>query len=544
MLNLKERVNKQTKTPFWKKRIENDIAVLRKDVSKLERKQRNELRNKRGIERIESRYNVKKKGIKVVIEELKQRIVAKAGKIKRYTNRNEQFRQNRMFLTDQGKVYKELDGRNKTEVIIPDAEEAKKFWTDIWGTPVDHNGSAEWLENVKIDLSNNHQDEMNITMEQLKNQLRKVSNWKAPGPDGVQGFWMKKITNLHERMITQLNNIMQTGEVPKWMTVGRTVLCVKDESIGNAADNFRPISCLPIMWKILTGVLSDNIYNYVETNGLFPSEQKGCKRKSRGTKDQLLIDKLIIQNCKRRKTNLSVAWIDYRKAYDMVPHSWIIECLKMIGVSENIITLIKNSMKNWETILTAGNEELGNVKIERGIFQGDSLSPLLFIICLIPLSLILRKCQAKYNLGKNKPDINHLLFMDDLKLFAKSENEIDTLVNTVHIFSQDIGMEFGVKKCGVVSLKRGKLIKSNGIELPTGEKIKNVDEDGYKYLGVIEIDQIKQKEMKELLRKEYFRRISKVLKSNLNGKNVITAMNTWGVAVLRYGAGIINWNKD
>ena len=56
--------------------------------------------------------------------------------------------------------------------------------------------------------------------------------------------------------------------------------------------------------------------------------------------------------------------------------------------------------------------------IRRGIFQGDSLSPLLFVISLIPLSLILRKCNAQYTLGKDKPSINHLLFMDDLKLYA------------------------------------------------------------------------------------------------------------------------------
>ena len=70
-----------------------------------------------------------------------------------------------------------------------------------------------------------------------------------------------------------------------------------------------------------------------------------------------------------------MAWIDYKKAY-MVPHSWIIECLDLFGVAENIKSLLVNSMEKWKVMLYSGNSELGVVEIKRGIFQGDSLSPL------------------------------------------------------------------------------------------------------------------------------------------------------------------------
>ena len=77
--------------------------------------------------------------------------------------------------------------------------------------------------------------------------------------------------------------------------------------------------------------------HYLERNVLFKDEQKGCRKGSRGTKDQLLIDKAILKNCRRRLTNLSMAWIDYNKAYDMVPHSWILKCREMVGAAKNII---------------------------------------------------------------------------------------------------------------------------------------------------------------------------------------------------------------
>ena len=111
------------------------------------------------------------------------------------------------------------------------------------------------------------------------------------------------------------------------MTFGRTVLCLKDPTKGNVVDNYRPISCLPLMWKLLTGIIAENTYNFLEVNNVMPEEQKKCRRNSRGTKDQLLIDKTILRDCKRRHTNLAMAWIDFQKAFDMVPHSRIKECM-------------------------------------------------------------------------------------------------------------------------------------------------------------------------------------------------------------------------
>ena len=80
-------------------------------------------------------------------------------------------------------------------------------------------------------------------------------------------------------------------------------------------------------------MIAEEIYNYLERKKILPEEQKGCKRGSRGTKDQLSIDKTVLKDYKKRHTSLSMAWIDYRKAYDLVPHSWVNECMKMFGIA-------------------------------------------------------------------------------------------------------------------------------------------------------------------------------------------------------------------
>ena len=84
------------------------------------------------------------------------------------------------------------------------------------------------------------------------------------------------------------------GETPRWMSKGRTVLIQKDKSKGNEASNYRPITCLPLTWKPLTGIIANKIYNFLQNEGILPEEQKGCRRESKGTGNQLYIDKVLI----------------------------------------------------------------------------------------------------------------------------------------------------------------------------------------------------------------------------------------------------------
>ena len=196
-----------------------------------------------------------------------------------------------------------------------------------------------------------------------------------------------------------------------------------------------------------------------------------------------------------------MAWIGYRKAYDLVPHSWVNQCMEMFGIAENLRTFLQKSMQQWRLSLTANGEDLGEINVKRGIFQGDSLSPLLFVLSMVLLPLIIKKVNACYKWGKKEYKLNHLLFMDDLKLYAKSEEQRNTLVRTVYKFSTDIGMEFGIKKCGILTMKRGEIVKSEGIKLPDGEVMKQVGQEGYTYLGIIELDKIKETEMKEKITK-------------------------------------------
>ena len=139
------------------------------------------------------------------------------------------------------------------------------------------------------------------------------------------------------------------------------------------------------------------------------------------------------------------------------PTKMDIHCLKMWKISHEIINFIEKTMQTWRLELTAGWRSFAETKIQRGIFQWYALLPLLFIIAMMLLNHILRKCADRYKLSGLQEEINHLMYMDDIKLYAKNEKELETLIHAVRIYSQDIGMEFGIEKMYLENREDGDL---------------------------------------------------------------------------------------
>lgn len=110
-------------------------------------------------------------------------------------------------------------------------------------------------------------------------------------------------------------------------------------------EKLQAITCLRTMYKILTSIIIERIYNFLLKNNLLLAGQKECKRGSYRCKHQLIIIKTILEEVKTRKRNLSIAWIDYRNAFDSVPHSWIVMSLKICKVCPTTVKFIMESMK-------------------------------------------------------------------------------------------------------------------------------------------------------------------------------------------------------
>ena len=221
---------REKEQPWWKRRLESQVKELNKDLGRLNALLEGKKMKKKHQDNLQKRYKLKEKGKPKVKEEILQRIKAKTAKINRYQQRVSQFQQNRFFGNNEGRFYKQIDGSEEgEEIVIPDSQEAKTFWTDIWGQEVEHDKDATCLREIKKDMNEkNKQARVQISQEKWKKILKKIPNWKTPGPDRVQGFWLKNFTSLEKNLVLHLNACLE-GETRRWMTKGRTVLIQKDK---------------------------------------------------------------------------------------------------------------------------------------------------------------------------------------------------------------------------------------------------------------------------------------------------------------------------
>ena len=381
------------------------------------------------------------------MKELKQRITEKGTKVERYDNRIKQFQDNRNFQTNQGRFFKNLKGK-KQRTKPPNAEDVTTFWKRIWSKKVEHKRHAEWIDKAKEKMPYEKQNIVKITKDDVKRKLKSMPDWKEAGPDKIQGFCLKSFTAVHEVLATVLNECVEVGDVPGWLVERRTILVMKDSKKGTEVGNYRPIACLNLIWKLLAGIISDKTYDHLEQKKPLPEEQKRSRRKCQGMKYQLAIDRCILQNCIRMDR---LGGLQEGLRYG--PLIVIITTMRMVGLPKNAISLFKQSMNKWKCNLYADGKLLGSVSIRRGIFLGNSISPLLFVIALLPLTHVLRETGMRYQLQNNEAKVNHLLFMNDLKLFGKNAKEIGSSIKTVWQCSEDIKIEFGILKCAIVALK-------------------------------------------------------------------------------------------
>lgn len=223
----------ETNKTAAKNRIGRDIEQCRKDLSRIKEIEKNRIIVTKD-HYLDKKYRIVEKGTRVIQEILSEKIKASVEKIKRFKERDDQYRHNKLFEENQKKFYTERENNGKVSVPEPDPEEATEFWKGIWGHAHEHRGSAEWIRSTSEEFKTlRQQDDVEVTPDIFRKVLGRMRPWKAPGPDAVQAYWIKRFSGLHGRIRQQLEEVMRTGTTSRWMTTGRTVLIPKDPVKGN-----------------------------------------------------------------------------------------------------------------------------------------------------------------------------------------------------------------------------------------------------------------------------------------------------------------------
>lgn len=229
----------------------------------------------------------------------------------------------------------------------------------------------------------------------------------------IAAFWYKAFWGPTNLLRDEVWELIESGEgCPAWFVEGRTVLIPKEGCEGKP-EQYRPITCLNTSYKLLTGALTVLLMAHAEAMDLLPIEQKALRRGARGCMDALAIDNAVTEEARVWARNLSVAWIDFRKAYDMTPHRWIEDMLEAIEAPEIVQRALTKLIPLWKTRIELLGETrmiVSPVTFRRVLYQGDSLSPLLFCLCVAPLSSALRK-GGGFNSQFQREPVTHLMFM-------------------------------------------------------------------------------------------------------------------------------------
>ena len=169
-------------------------------------------------------------------------ITAKATKVRRYDNRIKQFQDNSNFQTNQGRFFKNLEGK-EGRTKTPNAEDATAFWKGILSTKVDHKPDAEWIDKAKEKMPSEKQDTVKITKDVVKRKLKSTPDKKRAGPYKIQSFWLKFFTAVYEVLATFFNECIEVGDVLGMLAEGRTILVTKVSK----KENCRLVACLNLI---------------------------------------------------------------------------------------------------------------------------------------------------------------------------------------------------------------------------------------------------------------------------------------------------------
>ncbi len=477
--------------------------------------------------------------LQVQLEKLKGALVVRALQLRRLRKTLRRRSLNKRYTNEGPGVFrKRATPENGAQ---PSADQTSKFWNGVVGVPgvCDLKDAAilSWQRGL-MGIPEPGEDDL-PDHDSYEKAVRKISSWKAPGRDAIQAFWYKKLPKAALLLWGLFRRVYQSDlALPEWFVRGKTLLIPKGK--GGRPEDYRPITCLNTAYKLFTGVMASELWRHVESNGVMPCEQKALHRGQRGCLDALLVDGMITEGAKVRRGGLSVAWIDYRKAYDRVPHVWVCRVLEAIKAPHYIRRCLGDLIPMWKSRFQMGVGKRAlkfDQAFGRGLFQGDSLSPLLYCLCIAPLSHALNS--ETNGVACSSERITHLLFMDDLKVYAKNRTQLEHALDVVGRVSDAVGMELGLTKCAEAHMKNGRVETDEGGG--TGLLRLAMKEDPYTYLGITQVFDPDLATIRERLKKDFGRRMNGIWGSELNGLNKVKATNSWAVSIFRYFFACLKW---
>ncbi|KAL0839312.1 hypothetical protein ABMA28_016056 [Loxostege sticticalis] len=367
-----------------------------------------------------------------------------------------------------------------------------------------------------------------IDSDEIWNALSKVKSGKAGGEDGIVPEMLKEGgESLIAELADLFNRCLSEGNIPKNWENAIVILLYKK---GCKADlnNYRPISLLSQTYKLFSKILTNRLTRKLDFYQ--PREQAGF-RQGYSTIDHILAVRVLIEKSTEYQIPIWLAFVDYKKAFDSVETWAVSESLRNARVDNRYINIIESIYSN-ATLKVAIPYHTKPVKIQRGVRQGDTISPKLFTLVLEDVFKKLDWEDKGLSIAGAR--LSNLRFADDVVLFASDPEELQTMVHELHNASLNVGLEMNLTKTKVMTTdtESTAVIKVRGTPLEIVNK--------YVYLGQ-EVKLGKENQETEINRRvrlgwAAFAKLDFAFRMNLTSSQKARIYNQCILPVLTYGA--------
>ena len=279
-----------------------------------------------------------------------------------------------------------------------------------------------------------------ISEEDVLKCLNKLKPSKSPGPDGLHPRVLKEAAEIIAKPLSIIfNKSIEQGTVPDdWKLAHVTALFKKGKA--TSPGNYRPVSLTSVVCKIMESILRDQIMQFLDDNTLLSEHQHGF-RSGRSCVTQLIEVLDTWTSMIDEEGGVDVAYLDFSKAFDSVPHQRLLKKLKAHGINGNMLKWIESFLSNRKQCVVVNGTKSSWTKVLSGIPQGSVLGPILFVVYINDLPDDL-KGHVKMFADDTKV-YSHIRNNDDCELL---QNDLDSLSN----WSEKWQLKFNVGKCGIM----------------------------------------------------------------------------------------------
>jgi hypothetical protein len=327
---------------------------------------------------------------------------------------------------------------------------ARSFYQSLYNPETtDVNATANILNNLpKISLEANNKLLQPITSEEIQIFLSKLPNNKSPGTDGISYEFYKSFSPLLLPHLTLLfNNCLTLSTFPpSWKTSNITLIPKKTED-KTLIQNWRPIALLNSDYKIFMKILANRLNTHALSSIIGNHQTGSCA--NRNILDSFLETNLLLENPHLCPSPSWLLFVDQKKAFDRVNHSYLIKSLTAFGFSNNFVSLITNLYSGQSATLSDKGIVSESFSLGRGVRQGDPLSPLLYVISLEPF---LRNLNSSIRgISIHSSTIKAKAYADDTTV-AISSNDWPQVLTSINLYEKASNAEINFNKSKVLLL--------------------------------------------------------------------------------------------